>query len=197
MTYDVGFAPNPFYGILSLANCKPQIRLKKNTGVFIAGFTSNGLNGDKVGEERLVYIMKVTEKLTYSEYFTDQRFNCKIPGTSTLISIAGDNIYKPDPGSEFGFIQLPNRYHDHTLKGHDLNGKYVLLSNEFFYFGGGAIPIYQSKFNIKIPRTQSGNGVKTENESEILKLWQYLKTNFKQNIVLNPPHSWKPNEPFN
>jgi hypothetical protein len=197
MTHDTGFAPNPFHGILSLANCKPQIRLKKDIGAFIAGFTSKRLNGDKVGEERLVYLMKVTEKVPYREYFNDKRFKSKIPGTENLISIAGDNIYKPDPKSDSGFIQLPNPYHGKKQIDHDLNGKYVLLSNEFFYFGSGAIPVYKSKFNIKIPKTQSGSGVKTEKEEEILKLWNYLKDNYKQNIAINPPHSWKENEPFN
>ncbi len=38
---------------------------KKDKGDFIAGFTSNKLCEEKVGEEQLIYIMKVTEKLSY------------------------------------------------------------------------------------------------------------------------------------
>jgi hypothetical protein len=198
MTHDTGFAPNPFHGVLTLANCKPQIRLKKHVGDYIAGFTSKRLIGDKVGEERLVYIMKVTKKLSYAEYFNDKHFQNKIPSESNLIAKAGDNIYKPAPGEKRGFIQLTNPYHNNKENmDHDLGGKFVLLSNEFFYFGGGAIPIYKSKFNIKIPRVQSGSGVKTDNKTEIENLWQFLLENYKQNIAIYPPHSWKENEPFN
>jgi hypothetical protein len=46
MTHDTGFAPNPFHGACTLATCKPQIRLHKRVGDWIAGFTSKRLNGD-------------------------------------------------------------------------------------------------------------------------------------------------------
>jgi hypothetical protein len=141
--------------------------------------------------------MKVTEKLSYSEYFDDVRFQSKIPTGPDLISIAGDNIYKPDTSSKRGYIQLPNKYHTDKNMDHDLGGKYVLLSNDFFYFGSGAIPVYKSRFNIKIPKVQSSNGVKTDNDVEINKLLRFLSENYEKNIVLNPPHKWKINEPFN
>ena len=195
MTHDTGFAPNPFHGILTLANCKPLIRLKKREGDFIAGFTSKRMCRDKYDKARLVYIMKVNEKLSYSEYYNDPRFQCKIPANNNLISRAGDNIYKPSQMAEKGFIQKPNPYHnDRNDMDHDLKGKYVLISEEFIYFGSGAILI--SEFNINIPKGQSGHGVKTDNETEVKKLWKYLLNKYKINIVLNAPKSWKPNESF-
>lgn len=33
MTHDTGFAPNPFWGYLTLATCKPKIREKKRRGI--------------------------------------------------------------------------------------------------------------------------------------------------------------------
>ncbi|MGE3595803.1 MAG: hypothetical protein AB7N70_09645 [Dehalococcoidia bacterium] len=39
MTHDTGFAPNPFWGCLTLATCKPGIRQTRGPGDWIAGFT--------------------------------------------------------------------------------------------------------------------------------------------------------------
>ena len=78
-THDSGFAPNPFYGVCTLATCKPRIRLHKREGDWIAGFTSRKLNGDAIGEERLVFLMQVAEKIELGNYYTDPRFAAKIP----------------------------------------------------------------------------------------------------------------------
>jgi hypothetical protein len=69
MINDSGFAPNPFHGLLTLANCKPYFRKHKKEGDWIAGFTSQGLNGDIVGDERLIFLMKVTSKIDYGKYW--------------------------------------------------------------------------------------------------------------------------------
>ena len=53
LTNDSGFAPNPFFGTLSLACCKPEIRENRTIGDYIAGFTSNTLDGSEVGKENL------------------------------------------------------------------------------------------------------------------------------------------------
>ena len=79
MTNDSGFAPNPFHGFMTLATCKAQIREKKKIGDFVAGVTSNGLCDDRNGSERLIFIMKVTEKVTFGQYYNDKRFQCKKP----------------------------------------------------------------------------------------------------------------------
>lgn len=65
MTYDTGFAPNPFGATLTLATCKPRFRLCKQVGQWIAGFTSATLTGEPVGEERLVYLMLIGEKYLF------------------------------------------------------------------------------------------------------------------------------------
>ncbi len=66
LTHDSGFAPNPFGHTLTLATCKPQIRLRKSVDDWIAGFTSRTLAGHDVGSERLIYLMRVAEKLLVS-----------------------------------------------------------------------------------------------------------------------------------
>ena len=197
MTDDTGFAPNPFHGFMTLANCKSEIRRIKNPildkNLYIAGFTSNQLCGEKVGEERLVFLMKVQEKVTYKEYFTNIRFQCKIPNNNNGIGKAGDNIYQPDHNEQLGFKQLENYNHDCGNIKSDLKGLYVLISNEFYYFGSGAIPV--NNLGLKIPSVQAGHGVKSPNFQALL---DYLEQNkFAKNIAIHPPHKWKENEPFN
>jgi hypothetical protein len=71
---------------------------------------------------------------------------------------------------------------------HDLSGKYVLLSKEFFYFGKGAIRL--GDFKINIPKRQSGYGVKTEYNIEIIRLWNYLMSKYPLNLPIQMPHTW-------
>ena len=193
MTDDTGFAPNPFFGMLSLATCKPLIREKKKKGDFVAGFTSKALCNEKMGEERLVFIMKITDKLNYAQYFDDKRFNCKKPSSGTRISQSGDNIYFQRKGKYEQALTYHHR--NREMQYHDLTSDKVLLSDEFYYFGSGAIPI--DHFKINIPKTQSAHGVRTIDEKQINRLWEYLTINFKRNILIAPPHSWKVDEPYN
>ena len=192
MTHDTGFAPNPFHGTLSLSACKPWIREGKQLGQHIAGFTSKELCGDKVGEERLVYIMQVNEKITFDKYYNSDRFKCKIPSNKSRIFKVGDNIYFLSEGKYrqgFTYFHLDNDEIENDLKSDK-----VLLSNNFFYFGIGAIPI--DNFKINIPITQTPYGVKTTDENEVQRLWKYLESIYKKNQVVHPPHTWD-NTPFN
>jgi hypothetical protein len=54
---DYGFAPNPFFGVCTLATCKPQIRKHAQVGDWIVGTGAkcNRLDG------HLVYVMKVQQ----------------------------------------------------------------------------------------------------------------------------------------
>ena len=79
MTHDTGFAPNPFWGYLTLATCKPKLRQHKRPGDWVAGFTSKELCGDGVGEERLVFLMQIEERMPLADYFHDRRFQSRIP----------------------------------------------------------------------------------------------------------------------
>ena len=193
MTDDTGFAPNPFHGILSLATCKPFIREKKGINTYIAGFTSKELCDEEVGKERLVYIMRITEKLNFNKYYSDQRFECKIPSNDNRISKVGDNIYFFNDGK---YTQGFSYFHrDKANIANDLKSDQVLLSDDFFYWGIGAISI--DNFRIRIPKTQARHGVKTVDENEIQRLWKYLEANFEKNLLIHHPHVWEENEPFN
>ena len=68
---DFGFAPNPFYGFCTLATCKPQIRKSAEIGDWIIGTGSKSKGRDG----HIVYAMRVTEAMSFDEYWTDSRFH--------------------------------------------------------------------------------------------------------------------------
>lgn len=68
---DYGFAPNPFFGVLTLATCKPGIRYSAEIGDFIIG------NANKAHGNKLIYMAKVSEILTFDQYWNDPRFQRK------------------------------------------------------------------------------------------------------------------------
>lgn len=138
MTGDKGFAPNPFGCSLTLATCKPGIRNAARVGDWVAGFTSKSLAGHDVGSERLVYLMRVAEKLLLRDYFRDPRFRDKIPdmGADGPEAKAGDNIYRPlrsDAASAADFEQLANANHVPGNRKRDVGGNFVLVSDVFYY----------------------------------------------------------------
>src|SRR5258708_34492950 len=75
---DFGFAPNPFYGWCTLATCKPVIRRVARVGDFILGTGSKQLDR----EGFVIYAMRVTEALTFNEYWSDKRFQTRKPDLS-------------------------------------------------------------------------------------------------------------------
>ena len=141
---DYGFAPNPFFGICTLATCKPMIREAARIGDFIVGTGSKRYEL----EGRLVYFMRVTETVTYDQYWSDNRFLLKRPClTGSLKQAYGDNIYHSYPRAgrwlqENSHHSLPNgRPNEENIR-HDTQTNRVLISNEFTYWGkcGPKIP---------------------------------------------------------
>jgi len=101
--------------LLTLANCKPQIRDAASVGEWIAGVTPKAMGC------RLAYLMQVGERLTRTEYW--ERYK----------QSRHDSIYKPQ--ARGGWKQLKNPWHfDNESQKHDLSSDWVLLSTEFFVF---------------------------------------------------------------
>lgn len=140
--HDLGFAPNPFYGACTLATCKPQIRESAALGDWIVGIGSKALKC----RGRLIFAMCVSEKLTFDQYWLDNRYQEKKPFfTGSLKQAQGDNIYHRD--SSGSWIQEKSR-HSHSdpvmAKKHldrDTKSEYVLIGDQFVYYGGEAIEI--------------------------------------------------------
>ncbi|MGE5533339.1 MAG: hypothetical protein ACM3UN_03205 [Bacillota bacterium] len=129
LRFDTGLAPNPFGGYCTLALCKPKIRLTAEKGDWVVGTGSSR----KGLQDRLVYAMLVTEKLTFNQYYTDKRFATKIP---TVHNKIGDNIY-------FRGKQQLSFIHGSKEIARDTSGEFVLVSEpgNFYYYGINAKPI--------------------------------------------------------
>jgi hypothetical protein len=138
--YDSGFAPNPFYGICTLATCKPDIRRTAALGDWIVGSGSNDQSIRRGGY--LVYAMRVTGEMTFAEYNSDERFQRKKPfRRGSRMQSCGDNIYFRED-CQTGWHQ---RDSFHSQPNGQANGQHVmrdtgvarvLISDDFVYFGG-------------------------------------------------------------
>ena len=159
VAYDSGFAPNPFFGVLTLATCKPGMRRNCQPGHWVAGFTSGTLNGDPVGQERLVYLMKVDNRMTLGEYFEHPDFQCKKPNINSThhVQKMGDNIYEL---SEERYVQHKNMNHSECDIPRDTRGKNVLISKNYVYFGSSPLKIPPEK-RPDLPPGKSCFGAKT------------------------------------
>lgn len=171
MSHDDRFAPNPYHGVLTLATCKPRMRHSVGDGNWIAGWTSRSMktHSTPVGREKLVYLAKVTKKLSYGEYW--EAFPNKRPD-KTGVAICGDNIYCPDVTQSHDYRLIPNLRHEtEKQKTKDMNGKYVLVCEEFYYFGGTKdstpleIPV---EVRPNVPKGQTSVGYITDNPASFI-----------------------------
>ena len=139
---DYGFAPNPFWGFITLATCKPRIRKKASIGDFVLGL--GGATTQIPG--KILFVMKVEEIMTFNEYWNDERFQMKKPVTNGSSKVfMGDNIYYLEGKT---WIQADSH---HSLKNgnpNELNVKRdtktdsVLISKDvWWYFGVNGIDL--------------------------------------------------------
>lgn len=152
VNHDYGLAPNPFHGYCTLAVCKSQIRksARLNIGDWIIG-----ISGKKIGAtNKLIFAMKLEEKITFDDYWNDKRFVNKKPIVNgSLMQMYGDNFYHTENGewiqensahsSSNGNINDEYITNNNHLK-RDTGGKFVLISQHFYYFGDNAPEIPES-----------------------------------------------------
>ena len=135
---DYGFAPNPFFGFCTLATCKPQIRKRAKIGDWIIGTGSKSKGRDGY----LVYAMRITEAMSFGEYWTDHRFRRKRPDMYTSMKKAfGDNIYYRDEStSEWCQIDSHHSHADGSQNERNIRNDTqvdrILISDDFIYWGG-------------------------------------------------------------
>jgi hypothetical protein len=125
LTCDNGGAPCVHRGRLSLAICKPEIRRRAQLGDLIVGIGGRDLGG------RLIYLAVVTGKLEGGGYYDSPEY-------------AGrpDRIYRRGADGTAELVPKPRFHNDlkspqlaHDV-GADFQRAYVLLSDDFRYFGG-------------------------------------------------------------
>lgn len=158
ITRDYGFAPNPFYQCCTLATCKPIIRKKADLGDIIVGLGSGAQNS--IFKNKIIYVMIVDEKMTFDQYWNDERFQSKKPNMSgSKKQMYGDNIYHTDPKSnriiqEDSHHSFENGETNWDNYNRDVPGKYVLASNHFWYWGGHPIIVPKEFVSITYVKRQ-------------------------------------------
>lgn len=162
---DIGFAPNPFGGVCTLACCKPKIResvadrVKKTANIdnllvlrkeipdyireqaiWVLAMASRRLSNIKnIAYRSVVFLMQVTDIMDFETYYKE--YPRKRPNRSNKDSekYYGDNIYTKNSPSETRQLPSEHSNKDCTPNNsrilHDHNSKYVLLSDHFIYFG--------------------------------------------------------------
>jgi Nucleotide modification associated domain 2 len=111
--HDTGYAPNPFYGLCTLACCKFSktglrrniVELAKN-GDWVVG--TGGVGKRSSGHGKIIYAMQVTETIPFADYCNSPKFRKR--------EDAGKNS--------------PNE-----------TWRRALISKNFFYFGCNAVKI--------------------------------------------------------
>lgn len=131
--HDNGYAPNPYFNFCTLCRCKFEGGKNKNIvqlaeeGDWVIG--TGGASKRSAGHGKLVYAMRVDEKLTRWKYFTDSRFEQKKPvKTGTYKQTRGDN---EPPRNDF-----------------EKHNQFALVSRYFYYFGKKAKAIPE-EFNLE------------------------------------------------
>ena len=144
VAFDSGLAPNPFFGACTLTVCKPVIRRTAHVGDWVLGFGSTKV----VGQDRLIYAMRVDEVLPLEIYGVDRRFRRKRPARSTEIRQVGDCVYWR--GSDGEWRQRPG-LHGPADMARDLSGYKSLISRRYWYFGAEA-PVLPNRFGHLVKR---------------------------------------------
>ncbi|MCO5259685.1 MAG: hypothetical protein M9916_06030 [Crocinitomicaceae bacterium] len=194
--HDYGLAPNPFGKFCTLTVCKTKIRRSNNLqiGDWIIGTGSKNIE-DVTGFKclgHLVYAMKVSEKILLEDYWEDNRFQYKKPIINgSLVSMYGDNIYYKNADGSWGQVDsahsLPDGVSNEKHMSTDTEGKYAIISEEFYYFGDNCPEIPENLIGV----CKSGIGEKTITDEKLVNefiIW--LKTNFSVGIS-GDPINWR------
>lgn len=181
---DYGFAPNPFYGVLTLATCKQKIRKGAEVGDFIIG------NADIGHDNKLIYMAKVTEVTTFDKYWEDPRFRCKRPVMNgSLKKLYGDNIYHH--GNDGEWIQEDSHHanNDGTVNVNNLNRDTgttdrVLICEDYIYLGKSMVSVPDEYRNC----IHKGRSHGCPDYGDAQKLWDYLKEHYPDNGKVDNPN---------
>lgn len=178
---DLGFAPNPFHGVCTLATCKPGIRSTAKVGDWIFGVGGSNLKASG----RLVFAMKVSQKLTFNDYWLSEEFNSKKPvrnGSKKMM--LGDNIYFQKEDNSWQQAHSHHSLEDGSLNEYNLNrdtkSKNVLVSKHFYYFGSSA-PVIPPEIltQLKYKNNQGHRKFPAEAASELV---DWLESNFVESL---------------
>ena len=189
MDHDYGFAPNPFWGTLTLACCKAQIR---NSRVLAAGDWIVGLGSVAMGNEgTVVYAAQVKKTMSFDDYWNSPDYQVKKANINgTMIQMYGDNVYHTIDGQ---VVQEPCAHSNDPNGKHkksDVSGKNVLICECFYYFGEQAPRLPKDLAYIGDTRNPRAIRYTDLDDEKIQAFTDWLAANFKQGIH-GDPCNWK------
>jgi hypothetical protein len=156
--HDTGHAPNPYFRVSALCSCKyrKSPREPKNVvelaepGDWIVGTGGADLT-KSAGHHKLVYAMKVEQKITRGKYFRRPALDGKKPsGKEGGDQSRGENLRPTDQSED--------------------EEQYVLISKKHFYcFGHDAIPTPRDKFS---HFEKKGPGFRSDFDADYIKRFE-------------------------
>lgn len=177
VVYDGGFAPNPFWGICTLAACTPNHQgLRLENGDWILG------NSSAKAGHRLIYAMRVSEVLDFDKYYRNPRFEQKRASAADWQNRCGDNIYFRD---NHGQWKQGTAFFHTSPKDIEQDTRYpqVFVSDHFFYFGESA-PAFPEKYGSLI---QNSRGCRyAPNEETVLGFVKWLEQTYPPGLHGQP-----------
>ena len=188
---DFGFAPNPFFGVCTLATCKPGIRRRAEIGDWIVGTGT----AQRKRKGYLVFAMRVAEAMSYNKYWADPRFQLKKPNLRSSNKHAfGDNIYFRDSAGVWHQLNSHHSFSDGTpnranIK-NDTQADRVLIGTEYVYWGGGG-PKIPGKFrNFNGVDICAGRGHKSNFQEEFVGEFLAWMNSLNQKGFMGAPLDW-------
>ena len=188
---DFGFAPNPFFGVCTLATCKPRIRKKAEVGDLIVGTGSKG----RGREGHLVFAMRVSETLTFNKYWEIKRFRKKRPNLQGSLKQAfGDNIYFRDKNDNWHQLDSHHSYANGTPNMHnicnDTQTDRVLVATHYAYWGGHGPSIDQAFRNYEGYDVCAGRNHKSKFPDNLVRDISKWLRSLNQQGYLGDPLDW-------
>lgn len=190
---DFGFAPNPFYGFLTLATCKQRIRKAAGVGDFIIG------NSTVAYGNKLIYMAKVSKVITFDEYWNDPQYEMKKPVMNgSQKKLFGDNIYHHDANGNWIQEDSHHTNDDGTVNEYNLNRDTgttdrVLICDEFIYLGKSMInvpSVYESCIHHGINHHCPDIAIAQD-------LWAYLQERYPDGGKIDLPNQFNHFERYN
>lgn len=137
LDHDHGFAPNPSGGYCPLCKCKYGSGGYKNVveladkGDWIVG--TGGVKRVSAGHGKIIYAMRVDEKLSLADYYKDQRFKGRIDARPDEVSVKGHYALVSRHFFYFGknAIEIAEKYLDYPLEMKGPGFRYKGFGDEF------------------------------------------------------------------
>jgi hypothetical protein len=152
MRWDSGLAPNPFHGVCTLALCTPNhMRADLGRGDWIIGLAAKDVRHRFFGDAdlwRMIYAMRVDDRLTLDDYYHRPEYRRKRPDKSgSRLRQCGDNFYKITAGE----IRHTGESTEHQGMDHvDGYGDRVFVGQKYWYFGRSALALPATTWALKL-----------------------------------------------